>query len=49
MPTLAKLLLALITNLPLFAEEKREVEPQILGLVRQVREANVNDRLILPR
>jgi hypothetical protein len=38
MPTLAALVLALITDQPLSAAEKREVALHILRLVRRVRE-----------
>jgi hypothetical protein len=39
MPTLAELLLALITDQSLSAEEKREVALHVLQLVRRAREA----------
>ena len=38
MPTLAELLLALITNQPLSAEEKRTIALHVLELVRRIRE-----------
>ena len=39
MPTLSELLVALATDQPLSAHEKREVALHILRLVRRVREA----------
>ena len=46
MPTLAELVLALITNQPLSPEEKREVALHIIRLVRRVREAQrISDEL----
>ena len=39
MPTLAELLLALITDHPLASDEKREVALHIMRLVRNAREA----------
>ena len=39
MPTLAELLLALITDQPLSAAEKREVALHVFRLVRRIREA----------
>lgn len=39
MPTLAELLLALITDQPLSKDEKQEVALHILRLVRKAREA----------
>jgi hypothetical protein len=39
MPTLAEFVLALITDQPLSAVEKREVALHILRLVRRIREA----------
>ena len=37
MPTLAELVLALITDQPLARDEKRDVAPHIMQLVRRIR------------
>lgn len=44
MPTLAELVLTLITDQPISAEEKREVALHVLRLVRQIRESTARTK-----